>query len=170
MRAVVRELLLSPTFQAPENHWTRYSWPAEYVARAIKDVGWRGVPAGAALLPMANMGQQLLDPPHVGGWSVGAAWFSSGTMLARSNLAADLAASQRPVWQSQAAAFAETPESLLSYVTDTLTVRPLSAEDRTTLLDYLRAGGAWTGAPGQVAEKTTGLVHLITASGAYQFV
>ena len=34
--------------------------------------------------PLANMGMQLFEPPNVGGWPLGAGWFSTATMLARS--------------------------------------------------------------------------------------
>ena len=42
MRAVMREVLLSAEFWEPRAFWARYSWPIEFVVRAIKDVGWTG--------------------------------------------------------------------------------------------------------------------------------
>ena len=45
--------------------------------------------------PLANMGMLLFEPPNVGGWPLGADWFSTGTMLARTNFAATLASSQK---------------------------------------------------------------------------
>ena len=35
-------MLLSPQFSDPANYYTRYSWPAEFVVRAIKEIGWTG--------------------------------------------------------------------------------------------------------------------------------
>ena len=46
IRAVVRQLLLSNAFHDPANHWTRYSWPVELVARMIREVGWTGFSSG----------------------------------------------------------------------------------------------------------------------------
>ena len=38
------------------------------------------------------------------------------------------------------------------------------------LVDYARAGGAWTGSEAQLATKASGLAHLIVGSGEYQLV
>jgi hypothetical protein len=37
------------------------------------------------------------------------------------------------------------------------------------LLDYARAGGAWTGNDTQLNNKSAGLARLIVSSGEYQF-
>ena len=39
--------------------------------RSIKEVGWAGFSVNDALTPMANMGQQLFEPPDVAGWELG---------------------------------------------------------------------------------------------------
>ena len=36
---------------------------------------------------------------------------------------------------------------------------------RSALLDYIRAGGAWTGSETQLLNKAGGLFHLLTGSG-----
>ena len=41
---------------------------------------------------------------------------------------------------------------------------------RDVLIDYVRAGGTWTGSETQLLTKTGGLFHLLTGSGDYQFV
>ena len=76
--------------------FARYSWPPEFVVRAIKEVGWQGFSLDEAKAPLANMGMQLFEPPNVGGWPAGAGWFSTATMLARSNFGAALVAGQKP--------------------------------------------------------------------------
>jgi uncharacterized protein (DUF1800 family) len=75
---MVRRLLLSSQFRDPANYYKRYSWPAEFVVRALKEVGWTGFSVGDALTPLTNMGQQLLEPPDVSGWHLGRGWFSTG--------------------------------------------------------------------------------------------
>ena len=40
MKAVMREVLLSPEFWDAGAYFARYSWPVEFVVRALKDVGW----------------------------------------------------------------------------------------------------------------------------------
>src|SRR5689334_21461522 len=95
MRSVMRSVPLSPEFWDPNIYFTRYAWPAEFVARAIKDVGWSGFSAFNTLTPLSNMGQILYDPPDVSGWDLGQSWFSRGAMLSRMNFASTLAANQK---------------------------------------------------------------------------
>ena len=170
MRSVVRALLRSPQFQDASRYWRRYSWPAEFVARLTKEVGWVGLSAEQALTPLANMGQTLFDPPDVAGWALGRSWFSTGTMLARMNFASTLAQNQRFEFQGAALNSAETPEAFLSYFLDRMTFPPHDPAVRSVLLEYLRAGGSWSGSSSQVATKGAGLVHLLGASAEYQFV
>ena len=168
-RAVVRHLLGSERFHDPANYWARYSWPAEFVARLIKEVGWQGFSALQAMAPMANMGQTLFEPPDVAGWSLGRAWFSTATTLARMNFASTVAENQRFAIQSDANTAAETPEAMLDYFLTRLTLPPLDPPVREAMLEYLRSGGEWTGQNSQVATKGAGLVHLLGASSEYQF-
>ncbi|MEP6914848.1 MAG: DUF1800 domain-containing protein [Acidobacteriota bacterium] len=171
MKPMVQHLLLSRAFAGGSNHFKRYSWPAEFVVRAIKEVGWTGFSVNDALSPMANMGQQLFEPPDVSGWDLGPSWFSSGAMLTRMNFASQLASNQkfnlRDIALSQKA---QSPEALVALMTDRLTALPFAAEPYSALLDYARAGGAWTGSDAQLLTKTAGLTHLIVGSGDYQLV
>ena len=170
MKPVIRAVLFSPQFIAAERAYQRYAWPAEFVVRAIKEVGYTGFPLDTALTPMINMGQQLFEPPDVNGWDVGAGWFSTGGMLARMNFAATLTTNQRVALRDRARAANSTPETLLSFVLEGLTLPEPTGEVRNALLDYVRAGGAWTGSDTQLLNKAGGLVHLLTGSGSYQLV
>src|SRR6185437_12713448 len=111
-------MLLSPEFWDPENYFKRYAWPAEFSARAIKDVGWNGLTAFSALTPLANMGQILYDPPNVSGWQLGQSWFSSGAMLARMNFASTLAGNQKFNLAKVAKPYSQSPEALLAWTLD----------------------------------------------------
>jgi uncharacterized protein (DUF1800 family) len=170
MRAVMREVLLSPEFWDESAHFARYSWPVEFVVRALKDIGWSGYSVNDALTPLSNMGQILYEPPDVAGWDTGPNWFSTGAMLARMNFAASLAANQRfnLTTSVKNAGAGKSPESLLSYVMDALVSAPLDPGVASELGAYLRATGAWTGTDAQVQAKTSGLVHLIAGSPEYQ--
>ena len=170
MKPVMREVLRSPEFWDPGAYFARHSWPVEFVVRAIKDIGWTGFSLNDALTPLSNMGQNLYDPPDVNGWEQGAAWFSTGSMLARMNFASALAANQRFRLAEQARAHAQTPEALLAYVLEGIRTLPLDAGVRAELDTYLRATGAWTGSPAQLQAKLSGLVHLVVGSAEYQFV
>ena len=170
MRQVVRVLFESPQFQDSSRYWRRYSWPAEYVARLIREVGWVGLSAKSALVPLANMGQTLFEPPDVAGWPLGQSWFSTGAMLSRMNFASTLAKNQRYELQGDALSYASSPEAFLSYFLERMALPPLDSAVRNELLNYLRAGGSWSGSSSQVSTKGAGLVHLLGASAEYQFV
>jgi uncharacterized protein (DUF1800 family) len=167
---MVQLLLLSPQFRDPSNYYKRYSWPVEFVVRSVKEIGWTGFSVNSALTPLVNMGQQLFEPPDVAGWELGAAWFSSGGMLARMNFAATLASNQKFNLRDLVRGQVDSPESLLSFLLDRLTPPEFSGDAYSALLDYVHAGGAWTGSDTQLATKASGLAHLISGSGDYQLV
>ena len=170
MKPVISRLLNSSQFTAIGNHYARYSWPVEFVARSLKEVGWAGFSVNDALTPLINMGQQLFEPPDVNGWDLGPGWFSSGAMLARMNFAAQLATNQKFNLRDSSRAFGRTPETLVSHVVDQLSSPEFAPDGYRALLDYTRAGGVWTGSDAQIATKASGLVHLIVGSGDYQIV
>jgi uncharacterized protein (DUF1800 family) len=170
MATMVRTLLFSDAFLAPANHYTRYSWPAEFVTRTLKEVGHTGFTVNDALTPLVNMGQQLFEPPDVAGWDLGANWFSTGAMLARMNFAATLTANQRRDIAQAARGQGPTPEALLTMYLDQLSPAEYDRGAYDDLLEYLRAGATWSGSDAQIAIKAPGLLHLIVGSSEYQFL
>src|SRR4029077_9848251 len=127
------------------NYFTRYSWPVEFVVRALKDVGWTGFSVNDAVTPLLNMGQSLCDPPDVSGWDLGASLFSTGSMLARMNFASQLAGNQKFNLATTAKSHTTSADALLAFVLDSLKTRTLDASVTSELSNYLRATGAWTG-------------------------
>jgi uncharacterized protein (DUF1800 family) len=172
MKAVMREVLLSPEFWDETAYFSRYAWPLEFVARAFKDIGWVGFSVNDALTPLANMGQILYEPPDVSGWDAGQTWFSTSAMLARMNFASSLAANQKfnLATAVKTANASTTPEALLSYFVGALVTAPLDLIVTGELAAYLRATGAWTGSDAQLQVKAPGLVHLIAGSSEYQLI
>jgi uncharacterized protein (DUF1800 family) len=168
--SLVHFMLRSRQFQNPGNWHTRYSWPVEFVVRAVKEVGAAGFNVDTMRGPLTTMGQMLFEPPHVNGWELGAGWFTTGGMLARMNFAASLAANQRGNLVRDLSGSTSSPESVLDFFLDRLTPAPFSQEARNELLAYLEAGGAWTGSTAQVQTKAAGLARLIVGSGEYQIV
>ncbi len=167
IKPVVEQILTSPQFHDPSIVFTRYSWPAEFVARAIKETGWSGFSAGTTLTPLIGMGQELYEPPNVAGWVLGPGWFSTGTMLARMNFASTLASNQKFKLASAAAPARSSPQALASFMTTRLTADFSSTSD---LAAYAASGGPWTGSDAQLQAKAAGLAHLILGSPEYQFV
>ena len=170
MKAVMRAVLTSPEFGDRDNMFTRYSWPVEFVVRALKDIGWNGFSVDTALTPLGNMGQNLFDPPDVAGWDLGKSWFSTGSMLARMNFVSTLAANQRFNLAAAARDSASTPDALLTFVLEGLKTPVHDPVVTGAFADYLRATGAWTGSAAQLQQKVPGLVHLVASTPEYQFV
>jgi uncharacterized protein (DUF1800 family) len=170
IRPVVRYVLTSPWFTQPSMKYARYAWPTEFVARAIKEVGWQGLSLDKVRSPLANMGQLLFEPPNVGGWPVGAGWFSTGTMLARTNFAATLAASQKETLAVALESDGFTPQALLAAMLDRVTPAPVDATPQQALMSYLVAGGNWTGSAAQLNTRAAGLARLLVGSSEYQLV
>ena len=170
IRPVIRHILTSPWFTNSAMHFARYSWPAEYVVRSIKEVGWQNFSIDRARSPLAAMGQQLYEPPNVGGWPIGASWFSPGTMLARTNFAATLATSQKPFLAASLTSESETPQDLVDAMLQRMTPAPLDSGPRQALMSYLAAAGSWTGTGEQLNTRAAGLARLLAGSAEYQLV
>jgi uncharacterized protein (DUF1800 family) len=60
MKPVIRAVLLSPQFVESKSLYARYSWPAEFVARSMKEVGYVGFSVDTARSAMINMGPAAL--------------------------------------------------------------------------------------------------------------
>jgi len=170
MKPVVRYILNSAWFNDPAVRFTRYSWPAEFIVRSIKEVGWQNYQLDAARSPMAAMGQQLFEPPNVAGWPQGANWFSTSTMLSRTNFAASLAGNQKGFLAVTLAPDAGTPQGLLAKMLERMTPAPFDQAPQQALMSYLAAAGAWTGSGDQLNTRAAGLARLLIGSAEYQFV
>lgn len=167
---VVQDPLTSAPFRDESNFFTRYSWPSEFVTRALKEVGWNGFSVGSALSPLINMSQELFEPPNVGGWALGAGWFSTGAMLARMNFASTLAANQKFKLATAAAAARGSAQAVLDFLMTQLTPATLDATTYGDLASYVTAGQPWSGSNAQLQATTSGLAHLIVGSPEYQAV
>lgn len=170
MKPVIRAVLFSRHFLDPQRRFQRYGWPVEFVVRSLKEIGHIGFSVDAAITPLLNMGQQLYEPPDVNGWDLGAGWFSTGGMLARMNFASALATNQRFALRELARPYRESPDALVDWVISTMSLPPLAPAVRDTLINYVNAGGAWTGSDTQLLNKAGGLFHLMAGSGEYQLV
>jgi uncharacterized protein (DUF1800 family) len=168
IKAMLRTLVLSPQFRDPANFFQRYSWPAEYVVRAIKEVGWTGFSANNALTPMSNMGQQLFEPPDVNGWELGPGWISTSAMLSRMNFASTLAGNQRFNLARDWQPYRESPERVLEYALARFRSMGFNQTQTQAMLDYLRST-TWTGADAQLQQRIPGLTRLIVGAGEYVF-
>lgn len=92
IRWAVGTILRSRAFFADANIGTRVKGPAEFIvgtARALEM--FDPAPSTLALADWSGrMGQDLFEPPNVGGWPGGRAWVGARSMIARSNFVAAL--------------------------------------------------------------------------------
>jgi uncharacterized protein (DUF1800 family) len=170
IRSLVNYMLRSREFLNPGNWHSRYSWPVEYVVRAIKEVGWTGFSIDTARASLIPMGQVLFEPPDVNGWELGQGWFSTGAMLSRMNFAGTLAFNQRFNLARDAASARSSPDALLEYMLDRLSPAIYESGPMENLTQFLQMGGTWTGSDAQLQSKGNGLARLIIGSSEYQLV
>ncbi len=168
IKVVLRTLFQSPQFRSTANFHQRYSWPVEFVVKAIKETGWTGYSVNSAMTPLTNMGQQLYEPPDVNGWATGPEWISTSSMLARMNFSAALAQNQRFNLARDAQPYRQSPERVLDYMLARFPTMGFPTSSKTAMTDYLRST-AWTGADAQLQQRVPGLARLIVGSGEYQF-
>src|SRR5688572_20334354 len=168
IKSMLRILFLSSAFRNPNNFFQRYSWPVEFVVRAIKETGFVGYPVNNAITPMSNMGQNLYEPPDVNGWETGPGWFSTASMLTRMNFSAALAQNQRFNLARDAQPHRASPDRVLEYVQSRFQTMGFHGGAQAAMADYLRTS-AWTGSDAQLQQKVPGLARLIVGSGEYQF-
>jgi uncharacterized protein (DUF1800 family) len=169
IKAMLSRLLLSEQFLSGATAFRRYTWPAEFVVRSIKEVGWRGLSVDSAITPLVNMGQHLYEPPDVNGWALGAEWFSTSSMLSRMNYAASIAGNQKFNLARDASSHSQSPERVLEYLLARFPNAGFTSEGYSALLDYMKAGITWNGSSAQLNTKVAGAVRLIVGAGEYQF-
>ena len=168
IKAMLTTMVNSQQFRDPANFFQRYSWPAEFVVKSIKEVGWVGFSANNAMTPMSNMGQQLFEPPDVNGWELGPGWISTSGMLSRMNFASTLAANQRFNLARDLGPYRQSPESVLNYMLARFRTMGFAATQTQAMLDYLRST-PWTGTDAQLQQRIPGLTRLIVGAGEYVF-
>ena len=170
IRAMVTEVFTMPEFYAADERERHVKSPVEFIVSAIRQLPFTQV--NVITLPqfLTLLGQELFNPPSVGGWPGGPTWISAATMLARFNVASHLtgdAPGSLSLLTGDAlaqASGADTTEGLLAYVTDALGVRlgPVTASSLMGFLSHRNLADI------DVDAAARGLVHLILASPEYQ--
>ncbi len=88
----VETILRSQRFFAAENLASRFFGPVEYIAGAVRALElFDPAPSTLALADWSSrLGQNLFDPPNVGGWPGGRDWINPRSMIVRTNFAVAL--------------------------------------------------------------------------------
>lgn len=94
MTPVLRELFSSQLFFDAANRRTVIKSPLDLVVGSLRSL------AAAVKWPpvtrlLANLGQNVFEPPSVKGWEGGRLWINSSTILLRANFATDLASGEQ---------------------------------------------------------------------------
>ncbi len=88
----VSTVIRSRAFFAEPNLGTRVQGPVEYIAGAVRALELLDPPPSTLVLAdwSARLGQDLFNPPNVGGWTGGRSWLSARSLIGRANFAAAL--------------------------------------------------------------------------------
>jgi uncharacterized protein (DUF1800 family) len=88
----VETVLRSRAFYAGSDVRTRVLGPVEYVVGAVRGLELLDPPPSTLVLAdwSARLGQDLFNPPNVGGWPGGRSWLSARSLIGRANFAAAL--------------------------------------------------------------------------------
>lgn len=83
IRTALRELFLSPAFWDKKNRGTLVKSPVELVVGALNQFEFTYDDPLPFTFAVAQLGQNLFNPPNVKGWPGGNDWINSSTLLAR---------------------------------------------------------------------------------------
>jgi uncharacterized protein (DUF1800 family) len=121
----VRTVLKSRLFFDETNLRSRVLMPVEYVVGSARVLElFDPTPSTLAMADWsARMGQDVFDPPNVGGWPAGKKWVHSRSLIARSNYAAALVTgpdsgrniAYDPTAQAKKHGFGTAPADVLTY-------------------------------------------------------
>jgi len=192
LRPVLRALLLSEAFHAPDVVRRQIKSPVQLLVQACRQLERPLPPPLVCVQIQRSLGQELFNPPNVKGWDGGAAWINTNTLLNRHNLALMLVTGenslplnlgknakpeqQRRLERLKRRAKSEgvavdrilppaaeaRPEALLATVERRLLNSPLSERSRTGLRDYLKAQGTLD------EQDLRGLLRLAMCTPEYQ--
>jgi len=89
--AYLRLLFLSQDFYAAQNVGTRIKGPVELMVSTYRRLGLERVPGVPDFNVVSGaLGQRLMHPPTVAGWSEGRSWITPSLMFERSNFVLDV--------------------------------------------------------------------------------
>lgn len=168
MDKVLRELFTSEMFYRPESRAAIIKSPVDLVIGSQRALAARvNLQATAQLL--AELGQDLFQPPTVKGWDGGRLWINSAMLLKRASFAAEIATGNRfgeiaDLQQQMKDRQLATSEAIARHYAEWLlatVVEPAAAA---------RLGGYLQKAPGDRAQAIRGMIHLVMTMPEYQFV
>ena len=83
IKPLLREMLLSDAFWAPENRGVLVKSPVDLVIGSLRQFRFSVEDPAPFAVILRQLGQDLFNPPNVKGWPGGEAWLNTSTLLAR---------------------------------------------------------------------------------------
>jgi uncharacterized protein (DUF1800 family) len=140
--ALVKMVLSSNLFFAPEAYRTRIKAPVEFALGIVRALEGR-VGTSALAVVLEQLGQNVFYPPSVKGWDGGQSWLNGQTLLFRQNLALALTSTEDARFGSRTDPAAlvrkhgkKSDEEILPFFLQLFLQDDLPAESRAKLLDY----------------------------------
>jgi uncharacterized protein (DUF1800 family) len=168
MAPVLRELFGSTQFFSRDVHHALIKSPLEFVLGAQRTLG-KQVHLAATVRLLAELGQDVFEPPTVKGWEGGRLWINSATLLQRMNFAAEFVAGNRfgklidPL-DGVGNLHGEQPDALVRFYVDMLLARDLEPATHKRLTEFVRES------PGDRSQQARGLIHLLMTLPEYQLM
>lgn len=170
IREMVRAMLMSLEFYSDATKTGHIKSPTEFIVTSINTLGLQNMDLSILPRTLASLGQELFNPPNVGGWPGGPNWINPTTMLQRFNFASALTGDVRRaggfldpeaiLTQSRA----KTMPQLTAYIAGRLGIDP-GGTTAAALKQY--AGSGPVSRP-DISTAVQGLVHLTLISPEYQ--
>ena len=91
VRAVLSAIFNAPSFYSQKARYALIKSPVDFVVITMRTLEAPMLTVNKLDQTIAEMGQDLFNPPSVKGWDGGRAWINSRTLLSRVNFATDLA-------------------------------------------------------------------------------
>lgn len=182
IKPVLRDLFLNTKeFYSDKAQHALIKWPVHYLVNAVRQLQavmpMTGLNAGRGQITLVAMGMMLLNPPDVFGWPGREEWLTTSQLLARNNFANTLATNRSTtpgntgipmdtVLATAGLGATATAEQVADYFIALLVQRPLAANVRQALVDYLKKSdngqiGNFTLNTATIDKKVRGLIHLL---------
>lgn len=96
-RHLLQMIFTHPEFYSERALGCQIKSPVQWLVQSSRELSRQVLTPGSALPLLAELGQNLFEPPSVKGWDGGRAWINSGTLIRRSNSAL-LLTTAAPPW------------------------------------------------------------------------
>lgn len=166
LQATLRDLLGSELFFQPQFRQTLIKSPLEFVLGTIRTLEGRPNLVGC-VKALAELGQDVFEPPTVKGWEGGRLWVNSATLLQRANVITELTLGTSLGNLSAPEQFVEanawhTPEDVVDGYARLLLGHSLDADTQQDLLTLLQQS------PGSLEDRLRELLQVMCTMPEYQ--